>query len=957
MNLMVVRKATLRAIPLWGLVGLLVMVCVLALAGPARAASPSAVAWGENEVGQLGNGTTIGTDVRSPIDGLSDVSALAGGGRHSLALLSDGTVEAWGENDWGQLGDGGDSGPSICHAEFAQATGYEIPCATTPSPVEGISEAVAIAAGAQHSLALLKNGTVVAWGDNEAGQLGDGTMSGPDHCYTEAEPTQCSTKPVPVSGLSEVTAIAAGENFSLALLKNGTVEAWGSNNLGELGDGTSSAAGDLPAPVSGLSGVKAIAARGDTGLALLSNGTVMAWGSNEFGELGDGTNAGPEFCAADSQLPCSGTPVSVSGLDHVSAIAMGASGLALLEDGTVMAWGDNDSGELGDGTHTGPEECFPINFCSTTPVAVSGLEHVTEIAGSDEHSLALLRDGTVMTWGMNWRGQLGNGTKESSDVPVAVLGLEDATAIAGGEEFSLAYGVQTQLPAFVTSVSPNRGTPLGGTTVNITGSNFSEVTAVKFGSTDATSYTVNSEASITAVSPPGTGTVNVTVETKTGVSPATTADHFTYGSSVTRLEPGTGPAAGSTSVTITGSGFTGATAVSFGSNAAASFTVNSDDSITAVSPAGTGTVEVKVTTPDGSSPAGSADEFTYEAPPKTGQAPTIDGASVSDITEHSAKLQAQINPNGLETEYELLLTYMVCQSPTGYNCQVITSERVGRGTIAAGDEAQTVSAEATKLSPGYSYDYSVIATSSGGESKAGSAFRTLPEGSAPAGQAPAIESVSVSGITEHDATLEAQIDTGGLETTYQFTMWSICGGKGVCQIVTNYRLPSGELLGSFAPQRVSLDLSSAGVTLESGGTYFYSLTATNIAGTTETHSRAFTTPEGFFEPLSSASSSTTGNGESPPATGGSGQSGSSNASTGSGTSPLTPAVTPLVSPLVKTVDPKVLTKAQKLAKALMQCKEEPRHKQAACEKQAARKYAESKTRGTQARLRPRRLSE
>jgi alpha-tubulin suppressor-like RCC1 family protein len=962
MSLMVVRKATfrtspLRTNPLWGFVGLLVTVCVLALAGPAWAASPSTFAWGENEVGQLGNGTVANTEVRSPIGGLSDVSALAGGRRHSLALLSDGTVMAWGENAWGQLGDGADTGPDTCHAEFAQATGDEIPCATRPTPVEGISEAVTIAAGAQHSLALLKNGTVVAWGDNELGQLGDGTRSGPDHCYTEAEPTQCSTKPVPVSGLSEVTAIAAGENFSLALLKNGTVEAWGSNDLGDLGDGTSSAADDLPAPVLGLSGVKAIAARGGTGLALLSNGTVMAWGSNEFGELGDGTNAGPEFCAANSQLPCSGTPVPVSGLDHVSAIAMGASGLALLEDGTVMAWGDNDSGELGDGTHTGPEECFPINFCSTTPVAVSGLEHVTEIAGSDEHSLALLSDGTVMTWGMNWEGQLGNGTRESSDVPVAVLGLEDATAIAGGEEFSLAYGIQSQLPPFVANISPERGTPAGGTTVNITGSNFDEVTAVKFGSIDATSYTVNSEASITAVSPAGTGIVNVTVETKAGVSLSTTADHFTYGPTITRLEPGSGPAAGGTSVTITGSGFSGATAVSFGSNAAASFTVDSEDSITAVSPAGTGTVEVKVTTPDGSSPAGSADEFSYEAPPKTGQAPTIGGASVSDITEHSAKLWAQINPNGLETEYELLLTYMVCQSPTGYNCQVITSERVGRGTIAAGDEAQTVSADATKLSPGYSYDYSVIATNSGGESKGGSTFKTLPEGSAPTGQAPAIESVSVSGITEHDATLEAQIDTEGLETTYQFTMWSICGGKGVCQIVTNYRLPSGELLGSFASQRVSLDLSSAGVTLESGGTYFYSLTATNTAGTTEAHSQAFTTPEGFFEPLNTAAEPTTKGGESLSKAGDNGKSGSSSTATGSGESPVMPGVTPLVSPLVKTVEPKVLIKAQKLAKALMQCKKEPKRKQAACEKQAERKYAASKTKGTQARLRPRRLSE
>jgi alpha-tubulin suppressor-like RCC1 family protein len=921
---------------LWRSLALVLALCCVAgasQAAHASAASPSVFGWGENEVGQLGGGTTISTDVRSPVGGLSGVSALAGGRRHSLALLSDGTVVAWGENGWGQLGDGGDTGPEICHAEFAQATGYEIPCATTPTPVEGISEAVAIAAGAQHSLALLKNGTVVAWGDNEAGQLGDGTMSGPDHC-SEAEPTQCSTKPVPVSGLSEVTAIAAGENFSLALLKNGTVEAWGSNNLGDLGDGTSSAADDLPAAVLGLSGVKAIAAHGDTGLALLSNGTVMAWGSNEFGVLGDGTDAGPEYCAANSQLSCSGTPVPVSGLDHVSAIALGASGLALLEDGTVMAWGDNDSGELGDGTHTGPEECFPINFCSTTPVAVSGLEHVTEIAASDEHSLALLSDGTVMTWGMNWRGQLGDGTRESSDVPVAVLGLEDATAIAGGEEFSLAYGVQTQLPPYVTSVSPERGTPAGGTTVNITGSNFDEVSAVKFGSIDATSYEVSSEASISAVSPPGTGTVNVTVETKAGVSLSTTADRFTYGPTITRLEPSSGPVAGGTSVTVTGSGFTGASAVNFGPHEATSFIVNSDDSITALTPPGSGTVEVGVTTPDGSTVFNSSEEFSYEAPPKTGKEPTIESFSVSDVTGHSANLEAQIDPNGLETTYEFWLEYGCETAEPGFaECDWRAEKLVGHGQIAASDEAQTVSAYPA-LDPKHFYRAWIVATSSAGETRSRQeGFRTPAK--TPTSPAPTIEGVSVSNITEHDATLEAQIDTAGLETSYQFTMWSVCGGRGVCQIVTPYTLPSGELLGSFAAQHVSLDLESAGVNLQPGGTYFYSLTATSAGGVTEAQTKTFVTPEGGVRPLGG----TPPTAQPAPVTSATSSPGSPAASGASGVLSSTPDLPPLSSPTVKSLRPPLLSAARKLAKAVHACKRKAPHRRAVCERKAVRTYA------------------
>jgi alpha-tubulin suppressor-like RCC1 family protein len=425
-----IGSAMPRSIPLRSLLGgLFVATCLLAFAGPASAAPAAVMAWGENEVGQLGDGATLNSDVPTAISELSGATALAGGRRHSLALLSDGTVVAWGGNDWGQLGDGTHTGPESCHAAYAAASGYTVGCSTKPVPVSGLSGVVAIAAGAQHSLALLSDGTVMAWGANERGQLGDGTTNGPDHCYTEAEPTQCSTSPVPVSGLSEVTAIAAGQNYSLALLKNGTVMAWGSNGMGELGGGNSSWADDVPAPVTGLHGVTAIAAGGDTSLAILSDGTVMAWGANEFGQLGDGS------------LTQSDVPVTVSGLSRVSSIAVGAASLALLDDGTVMAWGSNISGQLGDGTQAGPTECFPLNFCSTTPVAVSGLEHVAAIAAGGGQSLALLSDGTVMAWGLNWEGQLGDGTRESSDLPIAVSDLSEATAIAGGGEFSLAYGV------------------------------------------------------------------------------------------------------------------------------------------------------------------------------------------------------------------------------------------------------------------------------------------------------------------------------------------------------------------------------------------------------------------------------------------------------------------------------------------------------------------------------------
>jgi hypothetical protein len=168
----------------------------------------------------------------------------------------------------------------------------------------------------------------------------------------------------------------------------------------------------------------------------------------------------------------------------------------------------------------------------------------------------------------------------------------------------------------VISVSPNSGP--SGTSVVITGSNFTGATAVKFGATPATAFTVNSATQITATSPAGSGTVDVTVTTASGTSAVNSVDKFTYTGpppTVTGLAPTTGPAVGGTSVTITGTNFTGASAVKFGATPATTFTINSATQITATSPAGTGTVDVTVTTPAGTSATSAADRFVYTLPP------------------------------------------------------------------------------------------------------------------------------------------------------------------------------------------------------------------------------------------------------------------------------------------------------------------------------------------------------
>jgi spore coat protein U-like protein len=182
--------------------------------------------------------------------------------------------------------------------------------------------------------------------------------------------------------------------------------------------------------------------------------------------------------------------------------------------------------------------------------------------------------------------------------------LLDVKGIAAGGEHSLAFGP----PPAVTKLEPGAGLKAGGTSVTITGTDFTGASAVKFGSTNATSFTVNSANSITAESPAGSvGKVDVIVTTGWGTSAASPADQFTYVSpgpppAINRMAPHRGPVAGGTPVNIKGTNFTGATAVKFGSTSAISFTVNSAGSITAVSPAGTnGKVAVTVTTPNGAS--------------------------------------------------------------------------------------------------------------------------------------------------------------------------------------------------------------------------------------------------------------------------------------------------------------------------------------------------------------------
>jgi alpha-tubulin suppressor-like RCC1 family protein len=436
--------------------------------------------WGDDFQGQLGDGTTSAFGKTTPVDvsGLSSrVTAISAGGIHTCALTSAGGVKCWGANEDGQLGDGTNTGPEACPEPAAA-------CSRTPVDVSGLTSGVAkISAGGFHTCARASAGAVECWGANHAGQLGDGTNTGPETCQApEAEP--CSMTPVAVSGLSGgVREISAGGSHTCALTSAG-VKCWGFDSVGELGDGAS-ATKTTPVDVSGLtSGVSAISAGAYHTCALTSAGGVKCWGKNAAGQLGDGTTedkatavnvsglssgvtkisaGGAHQCAltsagavkcwganyagqlGDGTLESKATPVAVSGLSSgVTAISAGGSHTcALTSAGAVKCWGSNYLGQLGDGTSTGPEQCGAkpeVFACSKTPVEVSSLTSaVATISAGEQHTCAVTSAGGAKCWGRNFEGELGDGTTTNKSAPAEVSGFSiTAATISGGEHHTCA---------------------------------------------------------------------------------------------------------------------------------------------------------------------------------------------------------------------------------------------------------------------------------------------------------------------------------------------------------------------------------------------------------------------------------------------------------------------------------------------------------------------------------------
>jgi alpha-tubulin suppressor-like RCC1 family protein len=379
--------------------------------------------WGDDAHGQLGRGGLLATTIPSVVPGLSNIVQVAAGWGASLAVDASGNVWSWGNNYVGQLGDGTSTNRSA------------------PLRVAGIQDVQAVAAPAAAyfptTLALKRDGTVWAWGNNGDGQLGNGTTGG------------SSTLPVQVPGLANVAAVAAYWHM-IAVKRDGTVWAWGSNDNGQLGMGTTTPSA-VPLQVPGLSGVKAVVASGGTSFAVKTDGTAMGWGAASWDILGDGT------WSDYNQL----TPKPVPGLTNAVEISTGFSHvLARRSDGSVWAWGMGSASQMG-GVPSG-----------ATPAVIQNLAPVQQISASGSGSALLGQDGLLYMGGGNSLGQLGDGTfAEHAGFVLAVSSsLNGYRNLSTGTTVNVAPALR--VPFFVYST--------GG----ITASSASVSTSMKFNAAD-----------------------------------------------------------------------------------------------------------------------------------------------------------------------------------------------------------------------------------------------------------------------------------------------------------------------------------------------------------------------------------------------------------------------------------------------------------------------------------------
>ncbi len=357
--------------------------------------------WGLNDDGQLGNGTTASSNIPTQVVGLHDVTDISAGGWGSCAVLRNGTSYCWGGNQLGQLGNNSNTDSPV------------------PVRVLGLNDVRSISSGSNHTCAVKHDNTAQCWGNNSAGQVGNNN-----------ENTHSFLTPVRVVGphswwsgqgnLTNVAHISAGTNFTCATMNDGGVYCWGADTKGQLGTVLAQRDTGIPRKVTGLDNqdslknVIGISAGGFHACAISHQGSVLCWGLNRSGALGNNTNEDKSF-----------HPVRVVGLggignlDHVAAISANTdTTCTTIYDGTATCWGANQFGQLGNNAQSRPS-AYPVQVVG--PGGVGSLANVADIAVGDMHACAIQFDGAVLCWGNNGYRQLGDPNVFTSPTPVPVL--------------------------------------------------------------------------------------------------------------------------------------------------------------------------------------------------------------------------------------------------------------------------------------------------------------------------------------------------------------------------------------------------------------------------------------------------------------------------------------------------------------------------------------------------------
>jgi alpha-tubulin suppressor-like RCC1 family protein len=378
--------------------------------------------WGGNASGQLGDGSTILRVLPHELPPNRwllgpDLTSLAAGKYHSLALNGAGALLSWGLNDLGQLATAN---------TLNQRTPIPI---RADGPLQGRVFNM-VRSGKYHSLARDTTGALWSWGFNEYGQLGDGTRL-----------TRNRATPVRFPGAARVETMACGGSHSLAVASDHHLYSWGNNAHGALGNGDirkrSSTIPALADEGGALANGRliALAAGNYHSLALDAEGRVFAWGDNRFGQLGDGTTL-TRFA-----------PIQVGGALQTLRVKSIAAGyffsLALTDDGRLFAWGADESGQIGDGKPFSPLATDQSTLSRLLPTEIHcGATPIARVAAGFSHVLTLDSEGILWSWGANRAGQLGDGTliSRSTPQPVFLLGLRPKSriiALAAGAEHSL----------------------------------------------------------------------------------------------------------------------------------------------------------------------------------------------------------------------------------------------------------------------------------------------------------------------------------------------------------------------------------------------------------------------------------------------------------------------------------------------------------------------------------------